>query len=210
MLARWKALRRGEKVLFGIVIALVVITIQNFLVIEWLRRHADKPMFPVRTHYDFTGEGFRGSELYRHNNCTSCHRAIGNGTSMGLNLDGIGSRRSAAYLESFLANPEATYPSPTVDHGPAPKEAAYVARLPADERHALAVFLSQLTAERGAAAAAQPPPGHSSFIDAMLDLWAPESWRAAFSDVRSRDNPGRGAADGASPAAVPHDRKDPQ
>lgn len=160
-------------------------------------------MFPVRTHYDFAGEGFRGSELFRKSNCTSCHRAVGNGTSMGLNLDGIGSRRTLAYLESFLSDPEATYPSRTLDHGPAPKEAAYVARLPAGDRRAIAIFLSQLTADRGSAAAQQPPSGKSSFIDAMLDMWAPDSWRIAFTDVRDKEAAHKEpapAAPGAEPA----------
>jgi cytochrome c553 len=144
-------------------------------------------MFPVRTHYDFAGEGFRGSELFRKNNCTSCHRAVGNGTSMGLNLDGIGSRHDLDYLLAFLRDPEATYPSRTVEHGAPPKDASYVSRLPEADRHAIAVFLSQLRADRGSASAEAPPPGKSGFLDAMLDMWAPDSWRIAFHDVRDKD-----------------------
>jgi cytochrome c553 len=203
MLERWKKLKRGEKILFGVVVLLIVVTVQNYAYLEYLRRSSDRPMFPVRTHYDFAGEGFRGSELFRKNNCIACHRAVGNGTSMGLNLDGIGSRRTLAYLESFLSDPEATYPSRTVDHGPSPKEAAYVANLSSDDRRAIAIFLSQLTADRGGTAAQQPPTGKSSFIDAMLDMWAPDTWRMAFTDVRDKDvskkEPGAAAA-GTQPA----------
>jgi len=185
MWKKWKALKTGEKVLFGVVTALILITIQNYAVIEWMRQSSDKPMYPVRTHYDFAGEGFHGSELFRKNNCTSCHRAVGNGTNMGLNLDGIGSRHDLTYILAFLHDPENTYGSKTVDHGPAPKEAAYVSRIPEQDLHAIAVFLSQLKADRGAPAAQEPPSGKSSFIDAMLDMWAPDTWRMFFTDVRS-------------------------
>lgn len=185
---RWKRLKTGEKVLFGVVVALGVVAVANYAVLEYIRRTSGQPMFPIRTHYDFAGEGFHGSELYRKNNCSSCHRAIGNGTSMGLDLDGIGSRRSLAYLIDFLRDPEATYPSRTVEHGKPPKSAAYVSELPEADRHAIAVFLSQLKADRGSAVAEAPPPGKSGFIDAMVDMWVPDSWRIMFSDVRNKDN----------------------
>lgn len=198
MWQRWKRLKTGEKVLFGAVGLLILVAIQNYVVMEWIRMSSDKPMYPIRTHYEFAGEGFRGSELFRTRNCTNCHKAVGNGTNMGLELDGIGSRHDLAYISSFLHDPEANYSGHTVDHGPAPKEAAYVARLPEDELRAIAIFLSQLKADRGAPAAQAPPLGKSSFIDAMLDMWAPDSWRLMFSDVRSGD-----ARKPAAPAAPP-------
>jgi len=200
MWQRWKALKRGEKVLFGVAGALMLITVMNFAIIEWIRSNSDKPMFPVRTHFDFYGDGFHGSELFRTNNCSSCHRAIGNGTNMGLDLDGVGSRHDLAYLEAFLRDPEATYITRTVEHGARPKSAAYVSELPAADRHAIAVFLSQLRADRGGASAPMPPPGKSGFIDAMLELWVPDSWRIMFSDVRDRDKP---VPQKASAAATP-------
>jgi hypothetical protein len=186
MWEKWKRLKTGEKFLFGAVILLVLITIQNYVVLEWIRAHSGKPMYPIRTRYEFAGEGFRGSGLFRTYNCTNCHKAVGNGTNMGLNLDGIGSRHDLAYMLAFMKNPEQTYPTRTVDHGPAPKEAAYVAKIPADEMQAIAVFLTQLKADRGSAAA-EVPPDKSNFIDAMLDMWAPDSWRMMFSDVRDSD-----------------------
>jgi hypothetical protein len=206
MWQKFKSLKTGEKVLFGGVVLLILITIQNYIVIEWIRVHSGKPMYPIRTHYDFAGEGFRGSELFRTYNCTNCHKAVGNGTNMGLNLDGIGTRHDMAYLASFLKDPEKTYPKRTVDHGPAPKEAAYVAQIPADDLRAITVFLTQLKADQGSAAAEAPPTGKSSFIDAMLDMWAPDSWRMAFSDVRqgnapkTEDNHGAGASGSGNPS----------
>lgn len=195
MWQRWKRLKTGEKFLFGGVVLLCLVTIQNYAMIEWLRHNSAQPLFPIRTHYEFSGEAFHGSELFRRNNCTACHRAIGNGSNMSLNLDGVGSRRDLSYLLAFLGDPENTYPSKTMDHGPAPKDAAYVADIPAQDRHAIAVFLSQLRTDRGGASAELPPPGKSGFIDAMLDMWAPDSWRIAFSDVRDRG--AAGAAQGA-------------
>ncbi len=187
MWQKWKRLKTGERVLFGVAAALVLVTILNYAYLEWRSISSDRPMYPIRTHYDFAGEGFRGSELFRKSNCTNCHRAVGNGTNMGLNLDGIGSRHDLAYILAFLHDPEKTYPSRTVDHGPAPKEAAYVAKIPEADLNAIGIFLSQLRADRGAAAAQMPPPGQSSFIDAMLDMWVPDSWRIAFSDIRESD-----------------------
>jgi cytochrome c553 len=203
MWQRLKRLRTGEMVIFGVVGLIFVVAVVNYAILGWVGHHSDKPIFPVRTHYEFSGEGFRGSELFRQNNCTLCHRAIGNGSNMSLNLDGIGSRHDLAYILAFLQNPEATYRSRTVDHGPAPKEAAYVAQLPEADLRAMAVFLSQLRTDRGGASAEQPPPGKSDFIDAMLDMWAPDGWRIMFNDVRSSD------AKAASPAGAPDPLQNP-
>jgi hypothetical protein len=187
MWQRLKRLRTGERVIFGVTAMIFVVAVVNYAILGWVGHHSDKPIFPVRTHYEFAGEGFHGSELFRANNCTLCHRAIGNGSNMSLNLDGIGSRHDLAYILAFLHDPEATYRSRTVDHGPAPKEAAYVATLPDADLHAMAVFLSQLRTDRGGASAELPPQGKSDFIDAMLDMWAPDGWRIMFNDVRSAD-----------------------
>jgi hypothetical protein len=199
----WKQLKVGEKVILIGVSGIVLLALTGLL-FQTVLRHSDQPLYPIRTHYEFAGEGFRGSELFRLKNCTNCHKAVGNGTNMGLELDGIGSRRDLAYLESFLRDPEATYAGHTVDHGPG-READYVARLPADEQRAIAIFLSQLKSDRGAATAKAPPEGKSTFIDAMLDLWAPDGWRMLFSDVRSGED-GKGGVKGApppGPAAAP-------
>lgn len=199
MSERWKRLKTGEKVLFVGVSLLILVAVTNYIAIETIRMRSDKPMYPIRTHYEFAGEGFRGSELFRLDNCTNCHKAVGNGTNMGLELDGIGSRRELSYLMAFLRDPEATYQAGhTVDHGPG-KEADYVSKLPPDDQRAIAIFLSQLKSDRGAATAQAPPEGKSGFIDAMLDLWAPDSWRILFNDVRA----GAGAKTGAQPGIQP-------
>ncbi len=181
-------LKRGEKVLFGVVALLGVMAIVSFVIMEVIRARRDHPMYANATHFDFSEEGLKGSALFRHEGCTACHRAVRNGTNMGLDLDGIGSRRSLDYLANFLKNPEPTYASVsngarTVDHGPG-KAAENVAALPEADRHALAVFLSELRATQGSPDAPLPPKEHSSFIDAMVKEWAPDWWKADHKDIR--------------------------
>lgn len=170
-------------IIFGVIF---FVAIAGYGAMEAMRARSDKPMFVQRTHFDFSEEGKRGSELYRLANCNSCHRALRSGTSMGLSLDGLGSKHDLAWIEQFLHDPEKTYDAPTLDHGPPPKEAAYVSSLPAQNLHAIAVFLSELRADRGAADAAAPPEGRSEFIDSMVKAWAPEGWKEKYEDVREK------------------------
>ena len=111
-----------------------------------------------------------------------------NGTNNGVSLDGVGSRRSFAYLDAFLRKPEATYRTQTMEHGNA-KGADYVARLPEKDLYLLAVFLSELKAEQGSPDARLPMEGHSGFIDKMTELWAPSAWKSQYHDVRQERAP---------------------
>jgi len=181
-------LKRGEKILFGVIALLCVFALSSFVMLEIVRAHSDKPMYASATHFDFSEEGLRGSSIFRYKGCTACHRAVRNGTNMGLDLDGIGSKRNLQYLTDFLKNPEATYVTRTVDHGPG-KAAAYVAELPEADRHAIAVFLSELRATQGSPDARLPPQGRSGFIDEMVRVWAPEGWKSGHQDVRDESKP---------------------
>ncbi len=180
-------LKRGEKILFGVIALLCVFALSSFDMLEVIRAHSDKPLYANATHFDFSEEGLRGSSLFRYKGCTSCHRAVRNGTNMGLDLDGIGSRRSLEYLIAFLKDPEATYGTRTVDHGPN-KGAQGVAELPEADRHALAVFLSELRAVQGSPDARLPPQGRSGFVDEMVKEWAPEGWKSSHKDLRDEAN----------------------
>jgi cytochrome c553 len=182
-------LKRGEKVLLGVVGLFLLFAVASFVMLEVLRARSDKPLYANATHFDFSEEGKVGSDLFRRQRCTACHRAVRNGTNMGLDLDGIGSKRDLQYLINFLRDPEATYASKTIDHGPAPKEAAYVAELPEADRHAIAVFLSELRATQGSPDAPMPPPERSGFIDEMIKVWAPDSWKTDYQDVRKDKQP---------------------
>lgn len=190
-----RTFKLGEKVLFGIFGVFIVVAILSYVGLEAARMHSDKPMFVIRTHYDLTPEGERGSVVFRKSRCTDCHRAMNNGTNNGLDLDGIGSMRTKEWILTFLREPEKTYPSRTVDHGAAPKAAAYVAAMPVANLDAMATFLSELKADRGSPSAPQPPVGRSKFIDDMVKIWAPESWKKKFQDVRTEDFSNKGQED---------------
>jgi hypothetical protein len=184
-----QSLKPGEKVLFSIFGVFLVVAVLGYIALEVVRTHSQKPMFVIKTHYDLTPEGDRGSVIFRKSRCTDCHRAMNNGTNMGLDLDGIGSSKTKEWILSFLRDPEKVYPTKTVDHGMAPKEAAYVAAMPLADLDAMATFLSELKADRGSPAAPQPPEGKSTFIDDMVKMWAPKDWKHKFQDVRT-EKPG--------------------
>lgn len=176
-------LRLGEKVLFGIAAAFVLFAVISFIGMEIYRAHSGRKMYVATTHFDFSPEGLEGSQRFRDLGCSNCHRAVRDGTNNGVNLDGIGSRRTLDYLIAFLHQPEATYRAQTMDHG-ADKGAAYVAGLPDKDLHALAVFLSELKATQGSPDARQPDEGRSGFIDEMVKIWAPSAWKSQYHDVR--------------------------
>lgn len=180
-----QSLKPGEKVLFSIFGIFLVVAVLGYIALEAIRWNSDKPLYVIRTHYDLTPEGDRGSVIFRKSRCTLCHRAMNNGTNMGLDLDGIGSTKTQEWLLAFLRDPENNYGTRTVDHGPAPKEAAYVSAMPLEDLHAIAVFLSELKADRGSPAAQMPPEGKSSFIDDMVEVWAPKDWKNKYQDIRT-------------------------
>ncbi len=179
-------LKSGEKILFGIVAVFISFAVIGYAALETYRLTRDTPLFENKTHYVFTEEGLKGSRLFRESRCTACHRALRNGTNMGLSLDGVGSLRSLDWLVAFLADPETTYSYRTVDHGPRPKEAAYVARMSEQDRYSIAVFISQLRSEQGSSSAPMPPEGRSDFIDNMVKMWAPADWSERFTDIRTK------------------------
>ncbi|NDU85311.1 MAG: cytochrome c [Ferrovum sp.] len=186
-----KSLKLGEKILFGIFGLLCIFAVVSFIMLEVYRSHLNHPMYPNTTHFDFTAEGKVGSELFREKGCPDCHRALRNGTNHGVILDGIGSRKSIDYIEKFLKKPESTYETKTVDHG-LNKQAAYVAALPDNEIHAIAIFLSELKATQGSADARLPMPERSGFVDEMVKVWAPSSWKGEYRDLREEaQNPSK-------------------
>ena len=191
-------MKKGEKILFGIIGLLVFITVVNFTVLETVRHNSDKPLFPILTHFDFSAEGLRGYEVYQKSSCYTCHHAVGSGTSMGVSLDGLGSKHDVNYFYNFLKAPEQTYGAKTMDHGAPPKDAAYVSSLPDADLRAMAVFLSELKSDQGSSTSFEPPQGESSFINAMLDMWTPEGWRNKFKDIRDwmKSNPKEEQHDG--------------
>ena len=186
-MAGGQSLKQGEKILFGIAIAFIGFAVLAYLALEAYRLTASGPVFETTTHFNLSADGHRGSEIFRIQRCTACHRAMRNGTNMGLSLDGIGSRRNQQWIYDFLRDPEATYGSQTFDHGYPPKEAAYVSSLSPEDLRLISIFLSELRSDPGSSSAPAPPEGESAFIDNMLRIFAPESWKEKYGDVRGKD-----------------------
>ena len=201
MSGKKQILKTGEKVLFSIVGVFILLAIIAYILLETYRLSSDKPMFETKTNYTFTELGSKGSQIFRKSRCTSCHRALRNGTNMGLSLDGVGSLRSYDWLYNFLKDPEKNYGAETVDHGASPKEAAYVARMADEEIKAMAQFISELKSEQGSASAPMPPEGRSEFIDSMVKTWAPKEWGEKYGDVRDKPKADDAAADTATDTA---------
>ncbi len=179
-------LKSGEKILLSIFGVFFVLACIGYLVLEGVRANSDKPMYVQTTFFNFSPEGKEGAGLYLKANCNACHRSMRSGTSMGLSLDGIGSKRSVEWIEAFFMDPEKTYGAVTLDHGSPPKEAAYIARMSKQERHLLAVYLSELRADAGSSVAKVPPPERSGFVDGMVKAWAPPEWSQKYEDIRDR------------------------
>ncbi len=179
-------LKTGEKLLFIVAGAFIILAGIAFGIMQYEMSTRDKPIFEQHTHFDLTETGKRGSQIYRRQACSECHRAMAEGTNMGNSLDGIGSRRSVTWLENFLLEPEKTYGDVTMDHGKSPKQAYYVALLPKQDIHDLAVFLSELRSDQGSSSSPVPPKGESPFIDSMVKTWAPNTWKEKYTDIRDK------------------------
>lgn len=178
-----RGLKVGEKVLFGIFGAFVLLAAVGFYFMDAaVQQHP--AMFKVTTHYNLSALGEEGSSIFLKEGCTDCHRAMQDGTNSGLSLDGEGSKRDAKWIYAFLKHPQETYGATTIDHRDAPAAAAFVAALPEEKIRALAAFLSELTADRGSASSSLPPEAHDDFVDKMVGIWAPESWKLKYKDVR--------------------------
>ncbi|MDQ6982421.1 MAG: c-type cytochrome [Mariprofundus sp.] len=184
-------LKPGEKILFTVAGVFVVFAVIAFIIMQFFIATSDKPIFEQKTHADFSAEGQKGSEYFRVEGCTTCHRALRNGTNMGrtADLDGVGSRRTVEWIYAFLINPVDTYGSETIDHRPGMRAAAHVALLPKEKLHAIAVFLSELKSDQGSSSAPVPPKGESPFIDSMVKTWAPKEWKEKYTDIRDKQQP---------------------
>ena len=186
MSSKKQPLKSGEKILFIIFGVFFVLAMIGYVVLETIRLRSDEPMYTQTTFFDFSEEGLKGSEIYRKANCNACHRALRAGTSMGLSLDGLGSKYTAEEIERFLHEPEKYYHGPTIDHGYPPKEAAYVSQMPDEDLRLISIFISELKADPGSSVAKTPPPGRSEFIDAMVGSFAPKEWKEKYKDIREK------------------------
>ncbi|HEB67705.1 MAG TPA: cytochrome c [Gammaproteobacteria bacterium] len=61
---------------------------------------------PPRIHYIYGDDANRrGEAVYHREGCNACHKLLGNGYGYGPGLDGVGSRRSKAWLRRYVAAP---------------------------------------------------------------------------------------------------------
>ena len=180
-------LKTAEKLLFTVAGIFFIVASIAFAVMQYVMATSDTPIFEQKTHYDLSTDGQKGSLVFREAACTECHRAMRGGTNMGNNLDGIGSKRTLKWIEDFLRDPERVYGHKTMDHGPKPKQAYYVAEMSEQDRHLMAVYLSELISEQGSASSPVPPKGDSPFIDSMIKTWAPDEWKGKYKDIRDKE-----------------------
>lgn len=202
-ITRKSSMKTGEKVMFTVIGVVIVLAMVGFVAMEVVRHRSDTPMFANNTHYNFSKEGLEGHGIYNDSQCSTCHRAMRSGTSMGLILDGIGSKRSPEWIERFLTSPETTYGAVTVDHG-LNKAAGYVAELPPEKIRKMSIFLSEMRADPGSSIARQPPPERSAVVDEMVSTFAPKEWKEKYKDQdqRLKKEP--------SPEVMPHEGAPPE
>lgn len=92
-------LRRGEWVVLGgsMVIAAFAAVVGALIYL--------KPP-PARYRYIETPLAQAGEAIYRREGCNGCHRVFGYGATYGPPLDGVGSRREAAWLADYMRRPQ--------------------------------------------------------------------------------------------------------
>ncbi len=77
------------------------------MVILGPRRTADPRPDPPAVNAEAASPGL---EVFRSQGCERCHKLDGRGLSVGPPLDHVGSRRTRAWIESFLREPRGRYP----------------------------------------------------------------------------------------------------
>ncbi|MFQ5508122.1 MAG: c-type cytochrome [Leptospirillia bacterium] len=100
-------MKKGEKVIWGVAGVVTICALYTGYVVY------RSPAKLMPTYQVESVEASRGELVYRKNSCPSCHRIWRLGGTKGGALDGIGSRRSAAWLTKYLStdNPQAILPS---------------------------------------------------------------------------------------------------
>jgi len=102
---------------------------------------------PVQYAYREDAHSQRGEAVYRREACGSCHKVHGNGATYGPELDGVGSRRSPAWLHAYLLDPR-----PGVGVKPYRLRMPSYAALPGPDRDALVAYLAALSSADAAGA----------------------------------------------------------
>jgi cbb3-type cytochrome oxidase cytochrome c subunit len=107
---------------------------------------------PVAYRYLETPASQAGEAIYRREGCGSCHQIFGNGATYGPSLDGVGSKRTAGWLEEYLR-----VPREGVGDRPYRVKMPSYAGLKTDELAALVAYLKALRALSEGSRVVEPP-----------------------------------------------------
>ncbi len=129
-------MKRGEKAVWGLAGLITLAALYAGVVVY----KAPPKLMP--TYQLESPQAARGELVYRKQSCSACHRIWNLGGHKGGVLDGIGSRRSVAWLDRYLStdNPQEMLPSSRKEFYQMPSFAA----LPDDKRADLVAYLSSL------------------------------------------------------------------
>jgi cbb3-type cytochrome oxidase cytochrome c subunit len=101
--------------------------------------------------------GRAGEAVYRREACGSCHKISENGATYGPGLDGVGSRRSARWLDEYLKRPREG-----VGDKPYRLKMPSYAHLKDSELAGLVAYLQGLRAVDAAGRLVEPPPSQAA------------------------------------------------
>jgi len=142
--------KRGEKVMFGVSIALAVAAV---LQVAMRTSSSDKPRQP-RDYSEWTEDALKGYELYKKEGCNSCHRVLRVGEiGVAPVLDGEGTRRSSEWLRAYFDNPPSVVPGTAHDGSLGPDFRV----LGGKEQELLVAFMASLKSNPGSSNYPVPP-----------------------------------------------------
>ena len=177
-------LRLGEKILFGIAAAFVLFAVMSFVAMEIYRVHSGKKMYAADLAFRlFAGRAQWVAALSR----SRLHQLSSGGAQWHQQRSQLGRHR-------FPAHPGLSdrLPASAGGHLRDPNDGPWRQTrgrpmspvCPRRILHSLAVFLSELKATQGSPDARLPSEGRSGFIDEMVKIWAPSTWKSQYHDVR--------------------------
>ena len=150
-LARWVRLKQGERVLFFTVGVLLVIGF-----VFWLLAitHVTNVM-RVRDVFEDSPEADEGLALVKAHGCRNCHSVLNIGEwGLGPGLDGLGTRKTYAWIRAYLEDPAAQMGGKTLHNG---SYGTDFSEFTATEKNRIATFLFAQKSLPGSANYGAPP-----------------------------------------------------
>ena len=142
-------MKLGEKLMFGFAVVVAIAALA-----KGVKHMASSDPAKPRDYYEWSDASLKGHTLYRQLGCNSCHRALGVGEiGVAPVLDGEGTKRSFAWLQRYLKDPEAVVPG-TAHNGSLGPDFRIFGE---SEQALLAAFLFALKANPGSPNYPKPP-----------------------------------------------------